>query len=67
MSEEITEGIYQYQLSGERIVFEVMKTMQGQWPSKTEILMAHPLSGEPRFPRRILDLKEFGGTFKRLI
>lgn len=60
------EGLYQVEVKGERLVVDVKMTMQGQWPEKRELLMAHPLSGPPRFPWTVTELLEWGGTFKKI-
>lgn len=62
----VAEGINQLEVKGERLVVDVRMTMLGQWPEKREILMAHPLSGPPRFPWTVGELLEWGGVFKRV-
>lgn len=65
-TEEIAEGLYQCHVAGERLVVEVLKTLDGQWPCMRERLMAFPLSGPPRFPYRVQELVEMKATFERL-
>lgn len=59
----MNEGTYQIYLCGERYVAQVRMTMQGQWPEQREVLMAHFLSGPPRFPYSVSEILEWGATF----
>lgn len=63
---QLAEGLYQLELKDERLVAEVRMTMQGQWPEKREVLMAHPLSGPPRFPWTVEELLAWGCKFRLL-
>jgi len=62
----ISEGIYQLDFEGTRMVVEVRMTMQGRWPDTRESLMVFPLSGPPRFPWKVSELREWGCTLKQL-
>lgn len=60
-------GVYQLEYKGQREVVEVHMTMQGQGRSNLpDKLMAHPISGPPRFPWSISELLEGGATLTRL-
>lgn len=61
------EGIYQVEVLNERLVVDVRMTMTAKWPSTSEALMVHPLSGPPRFPWTVRELTEWGARFTPLI
>lgn len=61
-----SEGLHQLCVCGERLVADVRMTLQDQWPEKREVLMAHPLSGSPRFPWPVTEFLERGGIFSPL-
>lgn len=62
---ELKEGLYQV-IYGDRYVVQVLKTLQGQFPCTKEILMAHFMSGAPRFPMPVQALITAGAQLHPL-
>lgn len=62
---KLEEGLYQMFLDGQCEVVEI-QYLTRPWPRNKACLLAHFLSGFPRFPRPIRELLSYGATFKKI-